>query len=201
MTIDELNALTTLTAADEVPVWDSEESGEPTKKITASNLAASVKSLGNLIGTGDLDSTPMQGSNKAVTSGGVYNAIAQSTATLKGEDIQLASSSVLIPNNTTTKVFNAKSFNEYKFVDLYFAFQGGYIPAMRLVTNYQERKFKVGFFAFNEGDGVLRRCVLTFTSSGRYMDNVVVKVAAGDNGAFSDNTTSLYLVAAVGYKW
>lgn len=81
MTIDELNALTTLTAADEVPVWDSEESGEPTKKITASNLAASVKSLGNLIGTGDLDSTPTQGSNKAVTSGGTYTAIQQSTAT------------------------------------------------------------------------------------------------------------------------
>lgn len=80
MTIDELNALTTLTAADEVPVWDSEESGEPTKKITASNLAASVKSLGNLIGTGDLDSTPTQGSNKAVTSGGTYTAIQQSTA-------------------------------------------------------------------------------------------------------------------------
>ena len=64
MTIDELNALTTLTAADEVPVWDKEESGEPTKKITASNLAASVKSLGNLIGTGDVDSTPTQGSIK-----------------------------------------------------------------------------------------------------------------------------------------
>lgn len=81
MTIDELNAITTLTAADEVPVWDSEESGEPTKKITASNLAASVKSLGNLIGAGDLDSTPTSGSNKAVTSGGVYTAIQQSTAT------------------------------------------------------------------------------------------------------------------------
>ena len=80
MTIDELNALTTLTDTDEVPVWDSEESGDPTKKITASNLAASVKSLGNLIGTGDLDSTPTQGSSKAVTSGGVYTAIQQSTA-------------------------------------------------------------------------------------------------------------------------
>lgn len=80
MTIDGLNALTTLTAGDELPVWDVEASGEPTKKITASNLAASVKSLGSLIGTGDLDSTPTSGSNKAVTSGGVYTAIQQSTA-------------------------------------------------------------------------------------------------------------------------
>lgn len=81
MTIHELNALTALTSTDELPVWDAEASGEPTKKITASNVAASVKSLGSLIGTGDLDSTPTQGSNKAVTSGGVYTAIQQSTAT------------------------------------------------------------------------------------------------------------------------
>lgn len=80
MTIDGLNALTTLTAGDELPVWDVEASGEPTKKITASNLSTSVKSLGSLIGTGDLDSTPTSGSNKAVTSGGVYTAIQQSTA-------------------------------------------------------------------------------------------------------------------------
>lgn len=82
MTIDGLNALTTLTAGDELPVWDVEASAEePTKKITAQNMAASVKSLGSLIGTGDLDSTPTQGSNKAVTSGGTYTAIQQSTAT------------------------------------------------------------------------------------------------------------------------
>lgn len=81
MTIDGLNALTTLTAGDELPVWDVEASAEePTKKITAQNMAASVKSLGSLIGTGDLDSTPTQGSNKAVTSGGTYTAIQQSTA-------------------------------------------------------------------------------------------------------------------------
>jgi hypothetical protein len=67
MTIDELNALTTLTAADEVPVWDSEESDEPTKKITASNLAASVKSLASLPNTTEMNA-----------------AIEQSTATISG---------------------------------------------------------------------------------------------------------------------
>lgn len=60
MTIDELNALTTLTAADEVPVWDSEESGEPTKKITASNLAASVKSLARLPNTTEMNTAIQQ---------------------------------------------------------------------------------------------------------------------------------------------
>lgn len=70
MTIDELNALTTLTAEDEVPVWDIEESGEPTKKITASNLAASVKSLASLPNTTEMDdaiaqSTAYQSSNYA----------------------------------------------------------------------------------------------------------------------------------------
>lgn len=60
MTIDELNALTTLTAADEVPVWDSEESGEPTKKITASNLAASVKSLASLPNTTEMNTAIQQ---------------------------------------------------------------------------------------------------------------------------------------------
>jgi hypothetical protein len=53
-TIDDLNALAALTAADEVPVWDSEEIGEPTKKITGSNLASSVKTLGSLLGTSDV---------------------------------------------------------------------------------------------------------------------------------------------------
>lgn len=139
--------------------------------------------------------------DKLVTVEELGKAIQQTTATLKGEQIQLESSAVLIKNNVTTKVFYEKSFNEYKFVDLYFEFQGGRIPAMRLFTNYGERKFKVGFFAFNDSDGDLRKCVLTFTSNGRYMDHVVVKVSQGDNGAFGDNTTSLYLVAAVGYRW
>ena len=55
MTIDKLNALTTLTAADEVPLWDKEASSEPTKKITASNLASSVKSLASLPNTTEMN--------------------------------------------------------------------------------------------------------------------------------------------------
>lgn len=62
-TIYGLNVVTALTAQDEVPLWDAEASGEHTKKITASNLASSVKSLASLPNTTEMN-----------------NAIAQSTA-------------------------------------------------------------------------------------------------------------------------
>ena len=95
-TIDGLNVVSSLTANDEVPVWDAEASGEPTKKITAQNMTASVKTLGNLVNTSEMnsalagkqntltfDSTPTVGSTNPVTSGGIATAIAQSTAKFK----------------------------------------------------------------------------------------------------------------------
>ena len=53
MTIDELLSLAGLTANDEIPVWDAEAVDEPTKKIKAQNLAASVKALAGLVGEAD----------------------------------------------------------------------------------------------------------------------------------------------------
>ena len=50
MTIDELLSLAGLTANDEIPVWDAEAVDELTKKITAQNMAASVKALAGLVG-------------------------------------------------------------------------------------------------------------------------------------------------------
>lgn len=84
MTLNELSAATGLTASDLIAIWDAEASGstEPTQKLTAQQLAAAVKALANLIGTSDMDSTPTTGSTNPVTSGGVANAIAQSTATI-----------------------------------------------------------------------------------------------------------------------
>lgn len=92
-TINGLNAVTSLTANDEVPVWDAEASGEPTKKITAQNMTASVKTLGSLVNTSEMntalagkqntltfDTTPTTGSTNPVTSGGIATAISQSTA-------------------------------------------------------------------------------------------------------------------------
>lgn len=94
-TINGLNAVTSLTAQDEVPVWDAEASGEPTKKITAQNMAASVKTLGSLVNTNEMnsalagkqntltfDTTPTTGSTNPVTSGGIATAIEQSTASV-----------------------------------------------------------------------------------------------------------------------
>lgn len=54
MTIDQLLAAVGLTANDEIPLWDAEESGEPTKKITAQNLAAAVKLLASLLAKSDV---------------------------------------------------------------------------------------------------------------------------------------------------
>lgn len=83
MTIEELLAATGLTANDLVPIWDAEaaQSEEPTQKITAAQLAAAVKVLANLQDKLTFDTTPTTGSTNPVTSGGVADAIEQSTAT------------------------------------------------------------------------------------------------------------------------
>lgn len=49
MTIDELIAATGLTANDEIPIWDAEATGEPTKKITAQQLATAIVALASLV--------------------------------------------------------------------------------------------------------------------------------------------------------
>lgn len=55
-TIDQLNQVTAITASDELVVYDAESGTgvEPTKKVTGSNLASSVKTLGSLLGTSDV---------------------------------------------------------------------------------------------------------------------------------------------------
>jgi len=49
MTIHELLQAAGLTANDEIPIWDVDGTGEPTKKITAQQLAAAVGALANLV--------------------------------------------------------------------------------------------------------------------------------------------------------
>ena len=55
-TIDDLNALVQAASGDELPIWDVSATGneEPTKKITLQNLAAVIKTLASLLGTGDV---------------------------------------------------------------------------------------------------------------------------------------------------
>lgn len=60
MTIDGLNTVSSLTAQDKVPVWDNESSGEPTRKITAQNLTNSVKTLGSLVNTTEMNTAIAQ---------------------------------------------------------------------------------------------------------------------------------------------
>ena len=49
MTIHELLQAAGLTANDEIPIWDADGTGEPTKKITAQQLAQAVVTLANLV--------------------------------------------------------------------------------------------------------------------------------------------------------
>ncbi len=49
MTIHELLQAAGLTANDEIPIWDVDGTGEPTKKITAQQLATAVVALANLV--------------------------------------------------------------------------------------------------------------------------------------------------------
>lgn len=49
MTIHELLQAAGLTAIDEIPIWDVDGTGEPTKKITAQQLATAVVALANLV--------------------------------------------------------------------------------------------------------------------------------------------------------
>ena len=131
------------------------------------------------------------------------DAIAQSAAMLKGEILNLLSNSIAI-NPPTVQYTNDydSAFCQYEYVDLYFGVQGGNLNAVRICPHYtDEKKYKLGFFAWNDDDGKLRRIALTFTTSGRYMTNITIKGSYDDNGAFVDSSNFLYLYRAVGYKW
>ena len=101
MTINELLSLAGLTASDEIPVWDAEgQVNGRTKKITAQNLAASIKTIASLIASSDLDTAPTSDSTKAVQSGGVYNAIQQSTKSM----FDITNQSLSFDENGTSRV-------------------------------------------------------------------------------------------------
>jgi hypothetical protein len=104
MTIHELLQAAGLTANDEIPIWDAEATGEPTKKITAQQLAAAVVALANLVTgvkgnaessyrTGNVNLTPANigaVAKSGDTMTGVLKTdsnIIQTTGYIKGEDI------------------------------------------------------------------------------------------------------------------
>lgn len=133
-TIDGLNSVTSLTSQDKVPVWDAEASGEPTKKITAQNMAASVKTLGSLVNTTEMnnalagkqntltfDTTPTTGSINPVTSGGIAAAIAQSTAAFNNA-YTLVSPSEASTTAATFNTYGSRKLSDYR--TLYFLLYG-----------------------------------------------------------------------------
>ena len=72
MTIDELLVVTELTAIDEIAIWDAEATGEPTKKITAANLAASMAAVGGQQLTPSAAfSIPSEGNSVSYSMGGL----------------------------------------------------------------------------------------------------------------------------------
>ena len=82
MTINGLNPLSALTADDKIPVWDTGASGEPTKEITAQNMANSLKSLASLPNTTEMNAAIAQSTARSVyASSDVFNA--QSGGTIK----------------------------------------------------------------------------------------------------------------------
>lgn len=111
MTIHELNALTALTSTDELPVWDAEASGEPTKKITASNLSSSVKSLAGLQSATEVNTAVQQGIATSVINNALLNAGTNVTALNARRSGNVAFVSFALnsgtTNNTTLLTFDS----------------------------------------------------------------------------------------------
>lgn len=184
MQISQLPASNSFSSSDVIAI----EINGVTYKLTGSTLATALRTIGGALPIAN-------GGTEATTA-----ADARTALDVMGVDIPLTSSPVNI-NPGTTQVFTSSGFANYKFIDLYFEAQSGYFAATRLYVEYVERKYKLGFFAWNDTDNALRKFVLTFTSNGRYMQDAVVKMAYGDNGTFSDVSNALHLVKAIGYAW
>ena len=98
MTINGLNPLSALTADDKIPVWDTGASGEPTKEITAQNMANSVKSLAGLPNTTEMN-----------------EAIAQSMATFASDESKELSTSWTMVKDIEIPAKTAYGFEARQF--------------------------------------------------------------------------------------
>ena len=111
MTIHELLALTGLTESDEIPVWDAEASGEPTKKITTQNFANAVKTLASLLGTGDVVNNLTSTATDKPLSAAKGTALASKTILYSA-----TSSTSLTPITEGMSVTLSNSLNNYMFL-------------------------------------------------------------------------------------
>ena len=113
MTIHELLQAAGLTANDEIPIWDVDGTGEPTKKITAQQLAAAVVALANLVTgvkgnaessyrTGNVNITPANIGAKAVQSA-VSDPTASGTAVAFIDSLSQNAQGVISPTKKTVQ--------------------------------------------------------------------------------------------------
>lgn len=186
--IHELSALPSAPATGNVLAIDT---GTVTYKIDYNALAnAIISKLG-----GD-PVTVGHGGTGAITA-----ADARTNLGINGEDIPLISAPLTLTNSASIQYTTdaAKVFTQYKYVDLYFTIQAGYLAVQRIFPNNSERTHKLGFLALNNGDGGVRTVACVFTTAGRYLTTCKVKMS-NNNGTFSDQDTVLNLIKAVGYK-
>jgi len=107
MTIHELLQAAGLTANDEIPIWDVDGTGEPTKKITAQQLAAAVVTLANLVTsvnnqTGAVSITPANIGAKA-TQAPISSPSASGTAVAFIDSITQNADGVITPTKKTVR--------------------------------------------------------------------------------------------------
>lgn len=128
MTINGLNPLSALTADDKIPVWDTGASGEPTKEITAQNMANSVKSLAGLPNTTEM--------NTAIAQSTAVETISQSDYITLADDIQIErwdgvkKSGKIIQASFAVSKSDGTTFGEYKVIG---TINNPYCPLVRFV--------------------------------------------------------------------
>jgi len=105
MTIDELIAATGLTANDEIPIWDAEATGGPTKKITAQQLATAIVALASLVTSinGETGAVTLTAEdvNAKVTQTAVADPTASGNAVSFIDSISQNSQGVIVPTKKT----------------------------------------------------------------------------------------------------
>ena len=186
--IHELTALPSAPATGNVLAIDT---GTVTYKIDYDALATAI--ISNLGG----DPVTIAHGGTGATSA----ADARANLGVMGEEIPIIDNAVTFRNGGIQYTNDSsKSFQNYKYVDLYFQVQGSECAAQRIYMGYAERTRKIGLMALNGDGGGVRQVACVFTTAGRYVTDCIVKFS-NNNGSFSTIDSILTLVRAIGYKW
>lgn len=172
--------------------------GDPVTIAHGGTGATSVAAARNALGLGNTSGAlPVANGGTGATSA----ADARTNLGVMGEEIPIIDNAVTFKNGGIQYTNDSsKSFQNYKYVDLYFQVQGSECAAQRIYMGYADRTRKIGLIALNGDDGGVRQVACVFTTAGRYITDCIVKFS-NNNGSFSTIDTILTLVRAVGYKW